>query len=250
MARGKGQGKNWLNRNTRMAVYARDGHRCAYCGVGNGPMGYGVGVDHVLAQARGGTNSYRNGVTACTRCNSSKGDKPLASWARDFLGIRGHDPAKVIARVRNAQKREIDRVHSRALEKDRMANKGPPPPPSAHQAHAFREVALQEKIEERHLTRLSTHGTPEQQRAATRALKENAKNAESRKRAKTYGITDAEVDAEIAKRKKLKVGTSAHTGEIPTHAGTHAESLARQRGKKGGVFVVTKSGKKRYVGKG
>jgi 5-methylcytosine-specific restriction endonuclease McrA len=38
-------------------------------------------VDHVVAQVRGGGNGYRNLVSACSECNSQKGEQR----AEDFL---------------------------------------------------------------------------------------------------------------------------------------------------------------------
>lgn len=41
---------------------------CAYCGVMPA-----MGVDHVLALSRGGTNTIENLVPACLKCNQQKG---------------------------------------------------------------------------------------------------------------------------------------------------------------------------------
>jgi len=60
----------------RAAVFARDGYRCAYCGVETAEPH----CDHVLPLSRGGSNSADNLATACGACNTSKGAKTLEEW--------------------------------------------------------------------------------------------------------------------------------------------------------------------------
>lgn len=56
---------------TRRSVFARDGHRCQYCGA------QAENIDHVLPRSRGGTHTWENVVAACRRCNSAKEDHLL-----------------------------------------------------------------------------------------------------------------------------------------------------------------------------
>lgn len=58
---------------TRSNIYARDKHRCQYCGVRflSGELTY----DHVIPVARGGGKSWENIVTSCIPCNRNKGDR-------------------------------------------------------------------------------------------------------------------------------------------------------------------------------
>lgn len=53
---------------TRRAVFARDGHRCQYCGA------QAENIDHVIPRSRGGAHSWENVVAACRRCNARKED--------------------------------------------------------------------------------------------------------------------------------------------------------------------------------
>ncbi len=53
----------------RRTVFARDGHRCQYCG------GQAESIDHVLPRSRGGTHSWDNVVACCRRCNTHKEDR-------------------------------------------------------------------------------------------------------------------------------------------------------------------------------
>lgn len=64
---------NWPRnyRYYKKLLVERDGLRCHYC---DRPMAYDEAqVDHVLAKARGGTDSPTNLVLACPRCNNIKG---------------------------------------------------------------------------------------------------------------------------------------------------------------------------------
>lgn len=65
--------------NRREAIHTRERGQCFYC---LRPfLIRGRVLDHVVPQARGGTNSYRNLVSCCVECNSQKGE----SGAEDFL---------------------------------------------------------------------------------------------------------------------------------------------------------------------
>jgi hypothetical protein len=63
----------------RETIHAREGGYCFYCLHGVTPTVRCV--DHVVAQARGGRNGYRNLVSSCSECNSQKGE----GRAEDFL---------------------------------------------------------------------------------------------------------------------------------------------------------------------
>ncbi|MDA8291727.1 MAG: HNH endonuclease [Actinomycetota bacterium] len=53
---------------SRRSVFARDGHRCQYCGA------QAENIDHVVPRSRGGPHSWENVVASCRRCNASKED--------------------------------------------------------------------------------------------------------------------------------------------------------------------------------
>jgi 5-methylcytosine-specific restriction endonuclease McrA len=53
----------------RRAVFARDAHRCQYCGA---PA---ESIDHVLPRSRGGPHAWENVVAACRPCNVKKRDR-------------------------------------------------------------------------------------------------------------------------------------------------------------------------------
>ena len=54
---------------SRRAVFARDNHRCGYCG------GVADSIDHVLPRSRGGKNVWENVIAACRPCNLHKRDR-------------------------------------------------------------------------------------------------------------------------------------------------------------------------------
>jgi 5-methylcytosine-specific restriction endonuclease McrA len=54
---------------SRRAVFARDNHRCQYCG------GVAESIDHVMPRSRGGQHAWENVVAACRKCNLGKRDR-------------------------------------------------------------------------------------------------------------------------------------------------------------------------------
>jgi 5-methylcytosine-specific restriction endonuclease McrA len=55
---------------SRKALFARDGHRCVYCGATAK-----LTLDHVLPRSRGGDSIWENVVTSCAPCNLRKGNR-------------------------------------------------------------------------------------------------------------------------------------------------------------------------------
>ena len=56
---------------SRRAVFARDDHRCQYCG------DHADSIDHVTPRSRGGQHVWENVVAACRACNIRKRDRLL-----------------------------------------------------------------------------------------------------------------------------------------------------------------------------
>lgn len=54
---------------TREGTFARDRHRCAYCGR------HAKTIDHLFPESRGGKWSWTNCVAACNECNERKGNR-------------------------------------------------------------------------------------------------------------------------------------------------------------------------------
>jgi 5-methylcytosine-specific restriction endonuclease McrA len=57
----------------RKNLFARDGHRCQYCG--KKFTSGGLSLDHVVPRSRGGLATWDNIVCACVRCNVRKGGR-------------------------------------------------------------------------------------------------------------------------------------------------------------------------------
>lgn len=55
----------------RKSVFARDGHKCQYCGAS------AENIDHVVPRSRGGPHEWENVVAACRPCNARKRDRLL-----------------------------------------------------------------------------------------------------------------------------------------------------------------------------
>lgn len=55
---------------TRANIFARDGHRCQYCG--KEFESEDLTYDHVVPASQGGRRTWENIVTACVPCNSEK----------------------------------------------------------------------------------------------------------------------------------------------------------------------------------
>lgn len=68
---------------SRRAVFARDDHRCQYCG------GRADSIDHVHPRSRGGENTWENVAAACRPCNMGKRDR-----TPDEAGMRLERPCR------------------------------------------------------------------------------------------------------------------------------------------------------------
>jgi len=60
-------------RFNRRSLFARDGHRCQYCG--STPPSQQLSLDHVVPRSRGGATSWENVVCCCVKCNTRKGGR-------------------------------------------------------------------------------------------------------------------------------------------------------------------------------
>lgn len=73
---------------SRRAVFARDEHRCQYCGA------FADSIDHVVPRSRGGLHVWENVAAACRRCNLDKRDRtPDEAGMR--LAKRPHTPREL-----------------------------------------------------------------------------------------------------------------------------------------------------------
>lgn len=60
-------------RFNRRNLFARDGHKCQYCG--RSLPSHQMSLDHVIPRSRGGETSWENIVCSCVDCNTRKGGR-------------------------------------------------------------------------------------------------------------------------------------------------------------------------------
>ena len=70
----------------REAIHVRERGRCFYCL--RRFTTRGRVLDHVVPQARGGSNFYRNLVSCCVECNSQKGESAAEDFLRSLYRLR------------------------------------------------------------------------------------------------------------------------------------------------------------------
>lgn len=75
-------------RFNRKNVFARDDHRCQYCGQ-SGPASQ-LSLDHVVPRSHGGKTTWENIVCSCLKCNSKKGGRTPSQASMRLLS----QPAK------------------------------------------------------------------------------------------------------------------------------------------------------------
>lgn len=244
---------NWIKPDRRLALYRRDGNRCACCGARGGPHGYGLTVDHIEPSAGGGQNLDSNLLTMCNRCNSVKQDKPLDKFLKDFLAPRGHDIAAIKKRIAKLVETPIDRAEGKKMLEERKADAAAYR--KKHGKEAYMEYQLVtrrdeleiEKREETRLHELMKTGSPAQRKAAKAILEEN-----EARRAKRIREIHAETPSEAAARyrdkepkKPAKKGAAQKAEPEPKAKPKKVGTV--QRGKKGGKFILLPSGRKRYI---
>ena len=116
LSNGQGQGMNWIRQTTRLAIYLRDGLACAWCGAA-AEDGAQLTLDHLVAHCRGGSNRPTNLVTACHRCNSSRGKRSVPAFALAVAAYVDHGakPLDILGHVRSTARRPLPRAEAIAL---------------------------------------------------------------------------------------------------------------------------------------
>lgn len=112
-----GQGMNWIRPGKRLAIYLRDGLACCYCGAAVEDEGTILTLDHLRPSSSGGSNSETNLVTACHRCNSSRGKRSWRIFAFAVADYRNHGltPEAIIAHIESTRKRALDLAGAKEL---------------------------------------------------------------------------------------------------------------------------------------
>jgi len=92
---------NFVTKPIRLAIYNRDDCQCIICGERDINK---LSLDHIVAEAKGGTHATSNLVTMCISCNSSKRDMPLKA----FCMKKGYSWPAIRAKVNRAKRASID----------------------------------------------------------------------------------------------------------------------------------------------
>jgi 5-methylcytosine-specific restriction endonuclease McrA len=70
---------------SRVNIYARDAHRCQYCGAKCTPAD--LTYDHVIPRSKGGLTTWENIVSACYTCNRDKANRTPAEARMRLLAL-------------------------------------------------------------------------------------------------------------------------------------------------------------------
>lgn len=115
-AKGKWQGMNWIRQEKRLAIYLRDGLSCGWCGsvIEDGAR---FTLDHLKAHSKGGSNEASNLLTCCERCNSSRGNRSVKSFAAAVAAYLNHGikAAAILASIREKIARPLNIVEAKRL---------------------------------------------------------------------------------------------------------------------------------------
>lgn len=74
---------------TNTFLFARDRYTCQFCGRPEGRLGFRECLtrDHLVPLSRGGTNAWTNVVTACSSCNTRKGNRLPEECGMHLLSV-------------------------------------------------------------------------------------------------------------------------------------------------------------------
>lgn len=110
-------GMNWCRPARRLALYLRDGLACVWCVASVEEDGVKLSLDHVIPYCRGGTNENANLLTCCRRCNSSRGSRSVAAFARVVAAYLNHgvQAVDIVKRVRASQRRTVPLTEAKEL---------------------------------------------------------------------------------------------------------------------------------------
>ena len=73
------KGARQIDQAVSWRVFKRDGYACRYCGKDDVPLT----VDHLVLWEDGGPSIEQNLVSACRKCNKTRGNMKYPDWLRD-----------------------------------------------------------------------------------------------------------------------------------------------------------------------
>jgi len=108
------QGSHWVRPSTRLAIHMRDGLACCWCGHAV-EEGERLTLDHLRPYSRGGSNAPANLVTSCAHCNSARGTRSVAAFARAVAEYTQQNAGEIVARIRRHARRALPRAEALAM---------------------------------------------------------------------------------------------------------------------------------------
>lgn len=109
------QGQNWIWPIKRLAIYARDGFCCAYCGKGV-EAGVTLTLDHLVPYSKGGAIiDPANLITACRNCNSARGNRDKLDFLRVAAAFHQRRACDMSAYINRQIKKPLDMKAAAAL---------------------------------------------------------------------------------------------------------------------------------------
>jgi 5-methylcytosine-specific restriction endonuclease McrA len=102
----KSQGMNWISQHKRLAIYLRDGLSCCYCNETT-EQGAKLTLDHLVPYSQGGSNRETNLVTCCLRCNSARGNRPVAQFVAATATFLNVEYTDIMKRIKNSTRRAL-----------------------------------------------------------------------------------------------------------------------------------------------
>jgi 5-methylcytosine-specific restriction endonuclease McrA len=107
--REKNHGMNWIRQDKRLAIYLRDGCSCMWCGE-SVEDGVQLTLDHLKPYSKGGSNSERNLVCCCLKCNSSRQDRTIDEFAEvvsEYVWLEGVTPESILSAIRSNTRKSL-----------------------------------------------------------------------------------------------------------------------------------------------
>jgi len=110
------KGSKWIRKERRLGIYLRDGLACVWCGA-TVEDGSQLSLDHIVPASRNGGHESANLATACSKCNTARGNRSVTEFAKVVADYLNHDAtAEEIARhVKNCTRRTVKLAEAKRL---------------------------------------------------------------------------------------------------------------------------------------
>lgn len=101
-------GGSWIRREKRLAIYLRDGGACAYCGDSFVDGVARLSLDHIEPWSLGGGNEADNLITACSKCNSARGNRTVEEFAKAVANYLQDDANAILDYIEKQRHKAMD----------------------------------------------------------------------------------------------------------------------------------------------